>query len=320
MRITVIYDSFFEELSDELMGRIRDAAPGCEVTGADQKTICVDDLIDSDIVFGRIPPHMLKDLKNLKWMHLGSAGANGMTDISLYANDSVILTKSSGTFGIPISEHIVGMMIALSRGFTYYYDKQQSDEWCNTSPDFHDIYGSTVLIIGLGDIGTQVYKHLNGFGCKFIGFRRDISKPHEYIKDIRSISKLHESLPEADYIVICAPGTVETAGMFGRDEFEIMKKRAIIINVGRGMIIDSNALTDALNLKMIAGAGLDVTDPEPLPPGHPLWKARNIIITPHVSAATQLTTERRVSIFIDLLKKYLSGQEMYNIVDFEAGY
>jgi len=212
------------------------------------------------------------------------------------------------------------MMIALSRGFIYYHKKQLTNEWCGTFPEFHNIYGSTVLIIGLGDIGTEVSKHLTGFGCKIIGLRRNLSKPHETIEDIRPISKLHESLPEADYIIICAPGTDETDKMFGRDEFDIMKSRAIIINVGRGRIIDSDALTDALNEGKIAGAGLDVTDPEPLPENHPLWQAKNILITPHVSAASQLTTQRRVNIFIDLLSRYVTGNEMYNKVDFDAGY
>ena len=320
MKLTIINDYYFGELSDELRTRIKNAAPGYNVTEVQRDTISVEDLIDSDIVFGRIPPHLLPDLKKLKWMHLGSAGADGLTDISMYGNDSVIVTKSSGTFGIPISEHIMGMMIALSRGFIYYHKKQLTNEWCGTFPDFHNIHGSTVLIIGLGDIGTEVSKHLTGFGCKIIGLRRDISKPHETIEDIRPISKLHESLPEADYIIICAPGTPETNKMFGRDEFEIMKSRAIIINIGRGMIIDSDALTDALNEGKIAGAGLDVTDPEPLPNDHPVWQAKNVLITPHVSAASQLTTQRRVNIFIDLLTRYVNGNEMYNKVDFEAGY
>jgi len=320
LKLTIINDYYFGELSDELRTRIKNAAPGYNVTEVQRDTISVEDLIDSDIVFGRIPPHLLPDLKKLKWMHLGSAGADGLTDISMYGNDSVIVTKSSGTFGIPISEHIMGMMIALSRGFIYYHKKQLTNEWCGTFPDFHNIHGSTVLIIGLGDIGTEVSKHLTGFGCKIIGLRRDISKPHETIEDIRPISKLHESLPEADYIIICAPGTPETNKMFGRDEFEIMKSRAIIINIGRGMIIDSDALTDALNEGKIAGAGLDVTDPEPLPNDHPVWQAKNVLITPHVSAASQLTTQRRVNIFIDLLTRYVNGNEMYNKVDFEAGY
>ena len=320
MNITVIYDYFFKVLSEELLRQIRETAPDANVSEVEQDVVTVADLVDADVVYGRIPAHMLIELPKLKWQHLASAGANGLTDRALYANKSIILTKSSGTFGIPIAEYIVGMMIALSRDFGYYYKKQTENHWCDNTPDFRDIYGSTVLIFGLGDIGTEVGRHLSGFNCRFIGFRHDASKPHEIITDIRPISKLHESLPEADFIIVCAPGTTETENTFGSEEFKLMKNTAIIINVGRGMIIDGDALAEALNNEQIYAAGLDVTEPEPLPTEHPLWSARNAFITPHVSAITQLTTKRRVMIFLDLLKRYLNGQEMYNIVDFETGY
>jgi phosphoglycerate dehydrogenase-like enzyme len=172
----------------------------------------------------------------------------------------------------------------------------------------------------MGDIGTEVSRHLSGFGCRLIGMRKNANKPHKIIKDVRPISQLHETLPEADYVIICTPGTTETDKLFGHKEFELMKNTAIIINVGRGMIIDSEALAEALNERKIYGAGLDVTEPEPLPTGHPLWSARNILITPHVSAATNVTTKRRAHVFIKLLKRYVAGQEMYNLIDFEAGY
>ena len=320
MNITVIYDYFFKVLSEELLAQIREAAPGANVTEVEQSVVTVADLVEADIVYGRIPAHMLIELPNLKWQHLASAGANGLTDKTLYANKSIILTKSSGTFGIPIAEYIVGMMVTLSRDFNYYYKKQSEKHWCEDTPDFRDIHGSTVIIFGLGDIGTEVCRHLAGFNCQFIGIRHDVSKPHEIITDIRPMSKLRESLPEADYIIVCAPGTTETENAFGREEFGLMKNTAIIINVGRGMIIDGYALADALINEQIYAAGLDVTEPEPLPPEHPLWSARNTIITPHVSAITQLTTKRRVQVFLDLLKRYMKGQEMYNIVNFDFGY
>jgi phosphoglycerate dehydrogenase-like enzyme len=243
-----------------------------------------------------------------------------MTDRALYANKSTILTKSSGTFGIPMAEHIVGMMIALGRDFGRYYQKQFESKWDSEWPILQDISGRTVLIIGLGDIGTETGRRLSSFGCRIIGMRRNVSKPHKLISDVRPVSKLRETLSEADYVVICTPGTAETEGLFGLEEFKLMKRNAIIINVGRGMIIDTDALAEALNSGMIHGAGLDVTDPEPLPDGHPLWSARNILITPHVSAATNKTTERRAMVFIELLKRYVAGQELYNIVDFDTGY
>ena len=320
MKISIITDFYFQALTDAQLAEIQDAAPGALISQYEQKKVTAVDLIDSEIVFGRIPPHLLIMLENLKWLHLGSAGANGMTDISLYANKSVILTKSSGTFGIAVADYIIGTMISLSRSFGYYYDKQRDGEWSQKSLEYFDISGATVLIVGLGSIGTEVSKRLSAFGCHIIGFRRDVSKPHEIVSDIRPLSRLRESLPEADYIILCAPGTAETTKRVSYAEFNLMKKRAIIINVGRGMIIDTDALVEALRTQKIAGAALDVTEPEPLPEGHPLWSAPNVFITPHISALTQVTAERRFEIFIDLLKRYLAGQEMYNFVDFDAGY
>ena len=320
MKLTIIYDYFFRKLPNELLQKIKDTAPAYEITEVEQSEVEVKDLIDSDIVFGRIPAHFLIKLPNLKWQHLASAGANGLTDRALYANKETILTKSAGTFGVSISEHIIGMMVSLGRDFGHYYEKQFKSEWDDEFPKLLDISGSTVLIVGTGDIGIEVGRRLSGFGCDIIGLRRNPSKGNDVINDVRCISQLHDILPEADYVIICTPGTTETEKLFGQKEFELMKSTAIIINVGRGMIIDSDALAKALNERQIYGAGLDVTDPEPLPQEHPLWSARNIFITPHVSAATNVTTERRAMVFINQLKRYLEGEELHNHVDFDAGY
>jgi len=320
LKLTIINDYYFHTLPENLLQEIKDIAAGYAVTQIEQRVITADDLIDSEVVFGRIPPHLLIKLPNLKWLHLASAGANGMTDRALYANKSTVLTKSSGTFGVPIAEHIVGMMIALGRNFGHYYKKQFEGFWDGNFPNLLDISGTTVLVVGLGDIGTQVSRLLSAFGCRLIGMRKNAGKPHEIIDEVYSISELHEILPQADYVLICTPGTEETNNLFGQKEFELMKSNAIIINIGRGMIIDSIALAEALNNGQIHGAGLDVTDPEPLPSGHPLWSAKNLFITPHVSAATSVTTERRARVFINLLKRYIAGEELYNFVDFDAGY
>ena len=321
MNLSVLYDEFFKELSESSLRALEDEVPGVTVSYSGQlKSAGIADLIDSEIIFGPAPPKMLKELKNLKWHHLASAGAGPFSNRSLYANHEIILTKSSGTFGIPIAEHVIGMMLALSRNFTYYYKNQLDGVWRQNWPKTFDIFGSTVLVLGLGNLGTEVCKRLSGFGCHIIGFRHDSSLPHGFANEVRPMSQFQESLPAADYIIICLPGTDETRNLVGRNEFLLMKDRAIIINVGRGFIIDTGALIDALNNNVIAGAGLDVTEPEPLPLGHPLWNTKNVLLTPHESASSNETAKRRLAIFKDLLKRYASGQPLYNIVDFVTGY
>ncbi|MCL2426634.1 MAG: D-2-hydroxyacid dehydrogenase [Oscillospiraceae bacterium] len=320
MQITLIYNQGFKKLSDELIGRVNEIATEAKIIETYHDGVTLEDIVDSEIVFGRIPAQLLKDLPNLKWLHLDTAGADGLTDISLFANKSIIFTRSSGTYGIPIAEHVIGMMTAVSRNFGYYYREQRKGSWSNQSPNFLDIYGSTVLVLGLGDIGTEVCKRLSNFDCNVIGIRHNPSKPHKLVQDIRALSQLHEVLPEVDYVVICTPGTKKTSKLFGEKEFNLMKKNAIIVNIGRGSAIDTDALATALYTQEIYGAGLDVTDPEPLPADHALWSAPNTLITPHISGLTPMMIERRLEVFLDLLKLYLCGEEMYNRIDFTEGY
>jgi len=321
LKITIIYNHYFAKMPRDTYEQMRLIAPKATFFEAHYDTVTARDLIDSEVIFGPPPRHMLKELENLKWLHLTSAGADSMTDCTLYANPNIILTKSSGSFGVPIAEHVVGMMLSLGQGFGHYFEKQREAKWAQTwQGESVDIYNSTVFVLGLGDIGTEVCRRLSCFGANLVGFRYDISKPHEIVSDVRPMSELSRSLPEADYIVICLPGTADTKGLLGRDEFALMKKRMIIVNIGRGSIIDTDALVDALNLGQILGAGLDVTDPEPLPDGHPLFTAKNVLITPHVSAASPSTNDRRIAVFMDLLKHYADDKPLPNQVSFDKGY
>jgi len=320
MKVSILTDGFIVKCPDEALAALKSEVPEAEINCIAGSAAGLAELADSDVVYGWLPQDMIRQLKNLKWLHLPSAGANNYTDVSLYVNPSIILTKSSGTFGIPIAEHVIGMMIALSRNFALYHNAQKEGKWNRDRTEAIDIYNSNILLLGLGDIGTQVCRRLAGFDCNIIGFRRDASVPHELVSEVRPMSRLRESLPEADYVLICLPGTEETSKVMGREEFSVMKKQAIVINIGRGTIIDTDALVDALNEGRIAGAGLDVTDPEPLPPDHPLWSAANVLITPHISSLSPRNDGRRLAIFTDLLKRYVSGREMYNIVDFSSGY
>ena len=320
MKVTILTDGFIVKCPNDALLELKGEVPDVEIDCISSNTATAAELLDSDVLYGWVPPEILKELKNLKWLHMPSAGANNYNDISLYANPSIILTKSSGTFGVPISEHVIGLMIALSRNFLLYHDAQRGGEWRRDRTEAIDIYKSNVLVLGLGDIGTQVCKRLSGFDCNIIGFRRDASIPHELVSEVRPLSRLRESLPNADFIISCLPGTKETSKVLGREEFALMKNRAIVINIGRGTVIDTDALTDALANNKIAGAGVDVTDPEPLPPDHPLWRAGNVLITPHISSLSPRNDKRRFAIFADLLKHYISGEKMYNVVDFTSGY
>jgi phosphoglycerate dehydrogenase-like enzyme len=321
MKVSILYSKVFNNRhSEEILNEIRKSVPNVTIEHVTEEIHNIDTLLDSEVIFGSPPPAELKKLKNLKWLHILSAGADNYINKDLYANPTVILTKSSGTYGIPIAEHIIGMMLALSRNLTSFNDNQKSGLWKSGSLKFLDLYGSTVIVLGLGDIGTELSKRLAAFGCNIIGFRHNTSISCQYAKEILPISDFRKRLHEADYIAVCLPGTESTKNLISFEEFALMKQRAIITNIGRGTIINTDALLDALTSRKIKGAGLDVTDPEPLPADHPLWCLDNVLITPHVSGFSTLNDDRRLRIFGDLLSRYVKGEPLYNVVDFKWGY
>jgi phosphoglycerate dehydrogenase-like enzyme len=182
--------------------------------------------------------------------------------------------------------------------------------------------GSIVLVIGLGDIGGSFAKRVKTLGAYTIGIRRsDFNKP-EYLDELWGMDALRDLLPRADIAALSLPETPLTKKVLNRDTLSRMKQNSVIVNVGRGSAIDTEALCDALEKRQIHGAALDVTDPEPLPPDHRLWKLENAVITPHVSGGYSLkqTQEAVVRISGENIKAYLAGQPLSNVVDFAAGY
>ena len=180
--------------------------------------------------------------------------------------------------------------------------------------------GSAVL--GLGDIGGEFAKRAKALGARVIGVRRTGTDKPDFVDELIHTDKLDEYLPQADCVAITLPGTTATKGMFDAERMAKMKDGAILLNVGRGMIVDTDALCAALENGKLAGAGVDVTDPEPLPADHPLWKMENAVITPHISGGYHLqeTHDRIVRIMAENLKRFLAGEPLRNVVDFSTGY
>lgn len=184
------------------------------------------------------------------------------------------------------------------------------------------IEGSRVLVVGLGDIGTAFARKMKALGCRTVGIKRRDGRKPEGVDDLYTLERLEQQLPKADIVALSLPGNADTYHLLSRERMAMLKKNAVILNVGRGMTLDTDALTDALREGRIAGAALDVTDPEPLPEDHPLWSMENVIITPHVSGGFSLpeTLEQILDICIANLECYLVGRPLRNIVDFETGY
>jgi phosphoglycerate dehydrogenase-like enzyme len=318
-RLLILSNSWFEVGSARLM-RLAEEYPAFTIAYHPVNDIPPAILQDAEIIFGNLPPARLPEAANLRWLHLGSAGANGFCNPALYARADVVVTKSSGVFGIPIAEHILGMFLALSRRFGEYNTHQRAHQWARDIDGVRELTGSAVLVLGAGDIGTTLARLLEPFGCRRIGLKRDLSRHTLYFDELIDRRGLLPALAKADYIACCLPGTPGTAKMMNAEAFASVKQGAVFVNAGRGSVVDTEALTDALAKGRLHGAGLDVTDPEPLPPGHPLWDMENVIITPHVSAGTDFINERRLALFLELMNCYAAGKALWNRVDFYNGY
>ena len=306
-------------LKPEELILLKNEAPDFLVRYVNYEETTEEQLKEAEVIFGWPDVKRLHLAKKLKWLHAPSAGVEAYADLRLYANPEIIITRAAGIFGSQIAEHVMMLFLALSRGMIECVQSTVEGEWIDLAPK-RELSGSTVLIVGTGSIGSELAKHLQGFNCRIIGIKRDVSVPPPYFDEIYRDSELDEHLPRADYVSLCLPFTSDTEAMFDYRRFKLMKSTGIIANVGRGNSIVTNDLNRALREGLIAGAGLDVTEPEPLPKEHPLWSAPNIIITPHISGLCTDLNRRRFDMFFDLWKRYTKGLPLCNVFDFSKGY
>ncbi|NMB45700.1 MAG: D-2-hydroxyacid dehydrogenase [Firmicutes bacterium] len=309
-------------LGDKQVANITEIVPRANLRiKQGQEEVTLEDMAWAEIYFGWPPLELLKQAQQLVWVHLPSAGADGYADQEVYAHRGVILTNSSGVYGIPLAEHAFSMMLAFSRTLHKYVRFQQEKHW-EKLPESGELYGKTLGILGLGDIGTEVAKRAKAFGMQVWGLKRRLTAKPDYIDQLVGPTGLPDLLAVSDYVVIALPLTAQTEKMVGKQELAYMQSHAILINVGRGPIIDQLALIKALQDGQLAGAGLDVFEEEPLPQDSPLWDMPNVIITPHSGGVTPEATRRSTDIFCHNLRLWLEGRkdEMKSVVDMQAGY
>jgi len=308
-------------LNEKQKAKITGAAGKHEVLFCEKPDITEQMLADADIILGNLADAAQAELcPNLKWIQLNNAGTEGYC-VPGRLPEGTILTNATGAYGLAISEHMIGCLFELRKKLHTYYRNQLQHEW--KSEGFVDVVeGTTVLIIGMGDIGSTFGRKMKALGCKTIGIRRRVGEKPAWIDELWGMDKLEELLPKADVVAMSLPGNQFTYHTLSRERIALLKSNAVVINVGRGTAIDTDALAEALYERKIAGAALDVTDPEPLPADHPIWDAPNALITPHISGGFALpeTLEQIVGIFAENLRRYLSGEELRNIIDMETGY
>jgi len=306
---------------------VRFVVPG-EDAATDENSVAVrampteDDVKDADAIVGwELPSPLLQAANRLRWMHAAGAGVERY-DLGQIAARGVMLTNSSGVSAPNMAEHVLGMMIALTRRFPRLLRAQIQREWRDeaTHREVAELQGQTVLIVGIGEVGRAVAQRAAAFGMRVNGLRRRSDAPPAGFDQIFAIGDFHAAVADADHVVVTLPNTPRSRGLFDAAAFAAMKPGAAIYNVGRGQVIDTSALIVALESGHLGGAGLDVTDPEPLPVDSPLWEMENVLITAHTSGATPRYWERQADLIAENIRRIQHGELPCNLVDLEAGY
>jgi D-2-hydroxyacid dehydrogenase (NADP+) len=314
-KVLVAYPGLAQELET-----VNSGAKIIAVTPSD----AIEQIADADAYIGNITSAEVRAGKNLKWVGVMSAGVENVLypkDGSRDLRDSnITLTNNKIVQGPEIADHALAMLLMLSRNLYVLYRNDQQQIWNPRSFHGIELNGKTAVVIGVGGIGTQISLRAYAFGMNVIGVDPEDKPFVPFIKRVVKPDQLDEVLPLADVVFISVPDTPKSRKMMGAHQFDLMKKNSYFIAVSRGAIYDMNGLVKAMDEKRLAGAGVDVTDPEPLPKEHPLWKFPNAIITPHIAGRSDQDAGRMVGTIKENLKRFVEGKPMIHVVNKQKGY
>jgi len=278
-----------------------------------------DKLSEVDALVAACNPRLLKDAMHLKWIqHMGAGVENCM--LPELAKTDVVLTNMKIIQGPQIADHALALLLALSRNLDLAMEDKRSRTWRARQYQPIELRNKTALVIGLGGIGTQIAIRAWAFGMRVLAVDPKDIPVIPFVEAVVTPAHLHDVLTRADVVFMAAPFTAETKRMLGKKEFGLMKRGAYFINVSRGGTVDTEALMGALRNGTLAGAGLDVTEPEPLPADHPLWEIPNVVITPHIATVSDHGRERFNEVVIENLRRFAKGKPLRNVVDKRLGY
>jgi phosphoglycerate dehydrogenase-like enzyme len=315
----ILVGSFLQDLHG-LLPRLAQAAPAVRFVAIDKAT--PRDIAAADATIGVCSAEVLKAAQHLAWIQWPAAGVDRCVQQPLLRERAPLVTNLQRTMGASIAEHVIALMLALSRHFDEFFLQQQQGHWepYASAPELEDVGGKTVLIAGLGGIGTEVARRAHALGMRVVATRASGHEGPDFVSYVGLPGELPKLAGDADFVVNCLPLTPETTGIFNKEFFASMRRSAYFVSIGRGASTVTADLTAALTRGTIAGAGLDVVDPEPLPPDNPLWHAPHLIITPHISANTAVAEQTRDAVLIENLRRYVAGEPMLSVVDISRGY
>ena len=303
--------------------RVKDGAAlaVAEFNGDNSKKEELDALLAwADVIFGLFaPPNTIARAPKLKWIQVISAGVDRWMDTDVWQS-RVIITGVSGIHATPIGEFVMALMLMFAKNTPLGFKMMKTRLWRRYPTG--TLRGKTVGIVGLGHIGREIARLSKAFGMNVIATRRSTKQPGKarHVDLLLPQAHMKNMLGKSDYVVLCVPLTQDTFHIIGEAEFKAMKPTACLINIGRGRLIDEEALVRALDEKLIAGAGLDVTYAEPLPKKSRLWLFNNVILSPHVSGGMEDYLLRATQVFCENLRRYLNEKRLLNVIDRKKGY
>lgn len=313
--------------------RIREAAAPMSVINANDNVEALREIVEAEAFFGKLTPELLAHARRLRWVQSPTASLEHFLFPALVEHPC-LLSNMRGLFSDVIADHVLGYVLCFARNLHVYLRQQQRGEWSPVGDQSYvanfiaapgtvlpmdrahqHLSDCTLGVVGVGHIGAEVLRRAAAFGMRLLGVDPVRRQVDGVLAEVWPVEQLSELLAQSDYVVIAAPHTPETAKLFCRPVIQQMKRTAILINIGRGAIVDLHDLTEALRAGDIAGAALDVCEIEPLPSDHPLWQMPNVIITPHVAAASPHIAERHLETLLENIRRFVKGEPPTTLVD-----
>ncbi len=323
----------FPPVDEPRLALIREAARPMTVVNADDEAAALAEIGDADALFGKITPPLLAQAGKLRWVQTATASLEHYMFDALVEHPCV-LSNMRGLYSDVIADHVLGFVLTFARNLHLYRDQQQARHWepiggeagrsdfiagpaYVSEIDRRHLHLSdcTLGVVGVGHIGAEICRRAQGFGMRILGVdprRREVA---DVVSQVWPTERLGDLLRQSDFVVIAAPHTPETYKLFRKDKFEQMKRTAYLINIGRGAIVDLADLVSALQEGRIAGAALDVFETEPLPADSPLWAMPNVLITPHIAAASTHIAERHMQTLLENIRLFVAGKDPSTLVD-----
>jgi phosphoglycerate dehydrogenase-like enzyme len=321
-RVTLTF--LTSSISDEQVKELAEVAPNVRIVRAPSRDAALEHAASADAIDGRLlNAELLAKATRVSWISIPSAGIERFLEIpGIRERENLTITNAKGVMGPAIADHVMGMLLSLTRQLPHYHAAQQKGEWARgqTPHRAEALAGKTMLVVGIGGIGGEIAHRAHAFGMEIIATRRSDAPVPPYVTHVGKPGELKDLLPRADVIAICVPLTPETEGLFDEAMFKHVKQGSYLINIARGQVVKTDAMIAALKDGRLAGAGLDVTDPEPLPEGHELWSMSNVVITPHVAASGEISDQRRWALLKENIRRFGAGEPLLNCIDVAAGY